>query len=56
MVEALIRIAGERYTVAGVARAIGIGDANLPHGAGRTNAATAVDVGLIAVFLMVDAL
>jgi hypothetical protein len=56
MVCALIRHAGERLRIAGITRAIGIGGASLPHGAGRTSAAAAVGIGFLAVFAVVDAL
>ena len=56
MVRTLISHARERYPVAGVARAVGVGLAMQSEAAGRTSAAAAVDVGFIAVFSVVVAL
>ena len=53
MVEALISVACERCTVAGVALAIGIDVTVQPEGASRTRAAAAVYVGFTAVLYVV---
>jgi len=55
LVRALSASTGARYKVAGVGRAVGVGFATLPDGAGTTSAAAAVDVGFGTVLSLVHA-
>lgn len=53
LVRTLTTHAKVRYEIAGVADAIGVVYASLPHGAGAASSAAAVDVGFDAVFSLV---